>query len=111
MTKRIPFVDTHVHFHDFSHPLLRWDWLRPGSPPAQETIGEYGPIQAQRYTAEDFLAETRFQNVERVIHVQAALGSPDPVVETQWLQQQADATGAPHGIVAPAALDAPDLDA
>ena len=110
MTGRIPFVDTHVHFHDFSHATLRWDWLRPGSPPAEETIGEYGAIQARRYTAEDFLAETRFQNVESVIHVQAALGSPDPVEETEWLQAQAETVGAPDGIVAHATLDAPDLE-
>jgi predicted TIM-barrel fold metal-dependent hydrolase len=111
MNQRIAFVDTHVHFHDFSHPTLRWDWLRPGQPPATETIGEYGPIQAQRYTAEDFLAETRFHNVEAVIHVQAALGSADPVEETEWLQRQAEHCGAPQGIVAPAALDGPDLEA
>jgi predicted TIM-barrel fold metal-dependent hydrolase len=110
MTQRIAFVDTHVHFYDFSHPSLRWDWLRPGSAPA-ETIGEYGAIQAYRYVAEDFLAETRFQNVEGVVHVQAALGSADPVEETRWLQAQADATGVPEGIVAHASLDAPDLDA
>lgn len=110
MSGRIAFVDTHVHFHDFSHPTLRWDWLRPGEP-AADTIGEYGAIQSHRYRAEDFLAETRFQNVEGVVHVQAALGSPDPVEETEWLQAQADAVGAPQGIVAHATLDAPDLDA
>jgi predicted TIM-barrel fold metal-dependent hydrolase len=105
---RLPFIDTHVHFHDFSYPRLRWDWLSPGSPPA-DTLGDYSAIQAQRYRAEDFLAETRFQQVEAVIHVQAALGSSDPVEETRWLQAQADATGAPQAIIAHASLDDPAL--
>jgi predicted TIM-barrel fold metal-dependent hydrolase len=105
---RLPFTDTHVHFHDLAHATLRWDWLAPGAPPA-ETIGDYSAIQAQRYVAEDFLAETRFHNVERVIHVQAALGS-DPLEETRWLQAQADRLGIPHAIVAHASLDDPALE-
>ncbi len=108
--ERLPFTDTHVHFHDFSQPQLRWDWLIAGSPPAAETIGEYGAIQSRRYIAEDFLAETRFLNVDAVIHVQAALGTPDPVEETRWLQAQADATGAPHAIVAHASFDDPEVE-
>jgi predicted TIM-barrel fold metal-dependent hydrolase len=23
----LPFTETHVHFHDFTHPTLRWDWI------------------------------------------------------------------------------------
>src|SRR5439155_1523341 len=29
----LPFTETHVHFHDFSHPTLRWDWLLPEAEP------------------------------------------------------------------------------
>ena len=36
----------------------------------------------------------------KAIHVQAALGTADPVNETRWLQAFADKTGYPHGIVA-----------
>ena len=106
---RPPFTDTHVHFHDFAHPTLRWDWLSAGSPPV-ETLGDYGAIQTRRFTAEDYIAETRFANVERVIHVQAAIGSADPVQETRWLQEQAERSGVPHGIVAHATLDDPRVD-
>jgi len=101
---RPPFTDTHVHFHDFSHPTLRWDWLLPDAP-ADPDLGDYGAIKAQRYLPDDFLAETRFHAVERVVHVQAAIGSPDPVEETAWLQQHADRIGAPHGIIAYANLE------
>jgi predicted TIM-barrel fold metal-dependent hydrolase len=103
---RVPFTDTHVHFYDLSHPTLRWDWLAPEV--EDEDLGDFGAIKAQRFAAEDFLAETRFQNLDRVIHVQAAVGSEDPVEETRWLQAAGERTGAPHGIVAFCALDAPD---
>jgi predicted TIM-barrel fold metal-dependent hydrolase len=104
----LPFTETHVHFHDFSHPTLRWDWLLPESEPDPD-LGDYGAIKAQRYLPDDFLAETRFANVERVVHVQAAVGSPDPVEETRWLQAHADRTGVPHGIVAYADLADPEV--
>ena len=100
---RLPFVDTHVHFFDLRHPDLRYAWLDPDAPHLTDTIGTMDPIRATRYWADDFLAETRFQNVGKVVHVQAAIGSEDPVGETRWLQAFADRLGAPHGIVA--ALD------
>jgi predicted TIM-barrel fold metal-dependent hydrolase len=106
---RPPFTDTHVHFHDFSHPTLTWDWLRPEAPP-DPNLGDYGAIKAYRYLPDDFSAETRFQGVERVVHVQAALGSSDPVDETAWLQAHADRIGIPHGIVAHANLEDPGLE-
>jgi predicted TIM-barrel fold metal-dependent hydrolase len=103
---RPAFVDTHVHFHDFSHPTLRWDWLLPEA--EDPGLGDYGEIKARRYTADDFVGETRFQNVAGVVHVQAAIGSPDPVEETRWLEETAERVGIPHGIVAYADLAAPD---
>jgi predicted TIM-barrel fold metal-dependent hydrolase len=106
---RPAFVDTHVHFHDFSHPSLRWDWLIPDAPiDVSGVLGDYGAIKARRYTAEDFVGETRFQNVSGVVHVQAAIGSPDPVDETRWLSEAAAQFGVPHGIVAYADLARPD---
>jgi predicted TIM-barrel fold metal-dependent hydrolase len=104
---RPPFVDTHVHFHDFSHPTLRWDWLLAEGG-VDDVLGDYGEIKSRRYTADDFIGETRFQNVVGVVHVQAAIGSPDPVEETEWLDGYAERTGVPHGIVAYADLGHPD---
>jgi len=74
---RPPFVDTHVHFHDFSHRRLRWNWLLPEA--SDPDLGDYGEIKSRRYLPDDFVGETRFQNVAAVVHVQAAIGSPDPV--------------------------------
>ena len=47
----------------------------------------------------------------KAVHVQAAIGSPDPVTETEWLQEAADRTGFPHAIVAYADLRDPGVEA
>lgn len=106
--ERLPFTDTHVHFHDMREASLRYDWLNPGLEP-DELLGDYAAIRSERYWPDDFLAETRFQNVERVVHVQAAIGTPDPVDETRWLQAFHDRLGVPHGAVAYADLADPRL--
>lgn len=103
----LPFVDTHVHFHDLGHPRLRYEWLEPDAP-EDPVVGPDGAIRARRYWADDFVAETRFHNVRKVVHVQAAIGTADPVEETRWLQAFADRLGVPHGIVAHADLTRPD---
>jgi predicted TIM-barrel fold metal-dependent hydrolase len=94
---KLPFVDTHVHFSDLRQPQLAYVWLLPEF--EHPVLGDIGAIQAQRYWADDFVRETRFQNVSKSVHVQAALGIEDPVEETKWLQAFADRLGHPHGIV------------
>ena len=42
--------------------------------------------------------------------MQAAIGSKDPVKETEWLEEAAERTGFPHAIVAHADLRAPDVE-
>jgi predicted TIM-barrel fold metal-dependent hydrolase len=106
---RHEFTDTHVHFHDLDVRPLRYEWLEPGAA-EDEDLGDYGAIRAEHYRAADYLAETRFHSVGRVVHVQAAVGTPDPVDETRWLQRASDDLGIPHGIVAGADLSAPDRD-
>ena len=65
---------------------------------------------ARRATrADDFLAETRFHNVRKVVHVEAATATEDPVRETRWLQTFADRLEVPHGVMA--ALDLTREDA
>jgi predicted TIM-barrel fold metal-dependent hydrolase len=105
--RSLPVTDTHVHFHDFRHPQLRYEWMSREAPPHPD-LGDISAIKAERYWADDFLAETRFAGVTRVVHVQAAIGSPDPVIETEWLDAFAERTGIPHGIVAGADLASSD---
>jgi predicted TIM-barrel fold metal-dependent hydrolase len=103
---RIPFVDTHFHLHDMRHPELRYSWLEPQA--IHPRLGDIGAIKSQAYRIDDFLAETRFANLIKAVHVQAALGTEDPVAETRWLQEFADRTGFPQAIVAECHLDHPD---
>lgn len=102
----IPFVDTHFHLHDMKRPELRYVWLEPDF--VHPFLGDIDPLKSQHYWIDDFIAESRFANVSKAIHVQAALGTPDPVNETKWLQAFADKTGFPHGIVAECHLAQPD---
>jgi predicted TIM-barrel fold metal-dependent hydrolase len=102
----LPFVDTHIHFSDLREEQLTYVWLQPEF--VHPVLGDIGAIQAQRYWADDFVGETRFANVSKSVHVQAALGIADPVEETRWLQAFADRLGHPHGIVGEVHLAQPD---
>lgn len=106
---RLPFTDSHVHFYDLTDAALHYEWLLQDAP-IDPVTGPDAAIRAQRYWAEDFIAETRFHNVTKVIHVQAAIGIDDPVEETRWLQRFADRLGVPHGIVAYADLTTPNVE-
>lgn len=104
----LPFIDTHVHYYDLENPRLRYDLLKPGA--QHEIIEDIRAIKASRYWADDWLAETRFANVVKSIHVQCAGGIEDPVEETRWIQAFADRLGHPHGIVAEVHLAEPDAE-
>lgn len=97
MAKQIPIIDTHAHFFDFSHPELKWDWLERGF--IHPIIGNIEAIKAPQYVVENFRAESRFAGVEGVVHVQAAIGSLDPVAETIWLTEMNKKSPIPIRIV------------
>src|SRR5271170_3500388 len=105
---RIPFTDSHVHFHDTREPTLSYNWVAPDSPP-DPILGDHSAIKTVRYWADDWLMESRFQNVERVVHVEATQWLEDPVEETRWLQAFTDRLGVPHGAVVQAHLARPGL--
>lgn len=103
------FVDAHVHFYDMNHPDLHYaHWQLDVVHP---TLGTQTRKLAERdWLAEDFIELTRSANVTKAVHVQAAIGSQDPVKETEWLQAAADRTGFPQAIVAYADLRDPDVE-
>lgn len=103
----LPFVDTHFHLHDLKHPDLKYSWLEWDA--VHGYLGNIDAIKPIHYWIEDYIAEIRFANVPKAIHVQAALGIKDPVKETEWVQAFADKTGYPHGIIAECHLQ--DADA
>jgi predicted TIM-barrel fold metal-dependent hydrolase len=105
----ITFVDTHFHLHDLKRPELRYAWLERDA--VHGFLGNIDALKAQHYWIDDYIAEIRFANVPKAVHVQAALGTADPVDETKWLQAFADTTGYPHGIVAECHLADADAEA
>lgn len=105
----VPFVDTHVHFWDLTHPTLTYGWLALGVP--HPILGDIEAIKSPRFDAQQLLAEARFSGVRAFVHVQAAVDTPDPVEETRWLDDMATRWGEPSAIIAHADLASPDLAA
>jgi predicted TIM-barrel fold metal-dependent hydrolase len=103
----LPFVDTHVHFYDLRRKDLVYAWLQPEF--VHPLLGDINGIKTLVFAADAFLAESRFANVSKVVHVQAAIGAEDPVDETIWLEEMAIRSGCPDGIVACADLKDPNV--
>lgn len=106
MAREIPIIDTHAHFYDFSHPELKWSWLEPDA--IHPILGNINALKAREYLVENFHAESRFAGVTGVVHVQAAIGSPDPVTETIWLTEMNKKSPIPIRIVADCDLGSPN---
>ncbi len=101
-----PTVDPHHHLWDLRRNPYPWLQERPLRPRLE---GDITPI-AQDYLLDDYLADIRHQNVVKSVHVECGWDPSDPAGETAWLQRLADQRGYPHGIVARATLDAPDVE-
>jgi predicted TIM-barrel fold metal-dependent hydrolase len=101
-----PIIDPHHHLWDLGRNKYPWLQERPLRPRVE---GDVSPI-ARDYLLEDYRADTRNQNVVKSVAVESGWDPSDPVGEAAWLQGLADKHGFPHGIVARATLDAPDVE-
>lgn len=105
----VSFVDTHVHFWERPHPTLTWVWLEDDFIHPQ--LGDTVLLKSMKqYAIDEFLAEVEGSGVSKAVHVQAAIGSEDPVEETKWLQAMIDRTGYPLAIVGDARMQSPDVE-
>lgn len=93
-----PIVDTHVHFFDLQHPILKYVWLEPSF--EHPDLGNIDAMKSLSYDANALWAEARFANIESFVHVQAAIGTEDPVEETKWLHDMRLTSPVPFTIVA-----------
>jgi predicted TIM-barrel fold metal-dependent hydrolase len=105
MQDREPVIDAHHHLWDLQNNKYPWLQERPLK---LRLEGNIEPI-AKDYLIKDYLDDIRNQNVVKSVHVQTGWDPANPVGETRWLQGVADQHGYPHGIVARASLDAPDV--
>ena len=110
MRERIALIDTHVHFFDRDSPWdLRWEWVE--NEDSGSLMTSLGAIAARRFGPSELAAEAhRSVELVGIVHVQAALGSRDPVEETRWMADLRSNTGQPGAAIAFADLTSPHAD-
>ena len=101
-----PFIDTHVHFWDHSVEGLEWAWLKEGYTFRRWKGSD--SLDAPRYSAPEFRAESEGAGVAAIVHVHAAHPIDDPARETEWLESVAAEHGVPQAIVGACSLGDPD---
>jgi len=94
-------IDAHHHLWDLGS--MRYPWLQDG-PPVEEDRSGLAPIRKD-YLVDAFRADAADVALVGSVHVEAAHDPSCPVLETQWLDRQAQATGLPTAIVAHARLE------
>lgn len=104
----LPIIDTHVHFFDLGHPELRYVWLEPDF--VHPILGDIDAMKSRRYDIDSMWAEARFADIEGFVHVQAAIGTEDPVAETRWLTEMRSDAPAPFTIVGHVDLGEPSAE-
>lgn len=99
-------VDPHFHIWDLDH--LSYPWLT--TQPSTGVFGDNGPIR-RTYLMDSYLAGTQDFQIEKTVHVEAAVGPRLAVDETVWLDTIADDAGQPNAIVAYCDLSGADVEA
>lgn len=99
MTRVEPLIDTHVHMWDLNDPTLRYDFLDPDLPHPILTQAERETLAVPLYGVDQLRIDTEAAGVVGFVHVQAAVGIEDPVMETVWLEGQRARGGLPTAIV------------
>ena len=103
----LPIIDAHQHFWDLERNYV--PWLRD-EPPIPFRYGDYSVLR-RNYLPNDYRRDTARHDVVKTVHVETEWDPADPVGETRWLHQLAEANGLPNGIVAQARLDRDDVAA
>lgn len=105
---RHPIIDTHVHFWNMATPDegMQWVWLEKDF--LHPILGDIDGMKSVKFDIQHAEAESRFADVSGFVHVQAAIGSDDPVKETTWLTRMRENAPVPFTIVAHADLGTDD---
>jgi predicted TIM-barrel fold metal-dependent hydrolase len=105
---RHPIIDTHVHFWNMATPDdgIKWVWLEKDF--VHPILGDIDGMKSVKFDINHVFAESRFADVSGFVHVQAAIGSDDPVDETRWLTRMRETAPVPFTIVAHADLGSDD---
>lgn len=105
---RHTIIDTHVHFWNMATPDegMQWVWLEKDF--QHPILGDIDGMKSVKFDIDHLAAESRFADVSGFVHVQAAIGSTDPVLETRWLTRMRENARVPFTIVAHADLGTED---
>ena len=103
----LPIVDAHQHFWDLERNYLPW---LCDEPPIPFRYGDYRALR-RNYLPADYFRDAAGHDVVKTVYVETEWDPRDPVGETRWLQGIIDVSGFPHGIVAGARLDDPEVEA
>ena len=95
----IQIVDAHHHLWDLNNERTKYSWLMVKE--GEAFFGDYAAIR-KNYLLEDYLEDSKNQNIIKSVHVQAEHDDDKPVNETAWLQNLADthSSNLPSAIVA-----------
>jgi predicted TIM-barrel fold metal-dependent hydrolase len=95
----IKIVDAHHHLWDLNNKDTKYSWLMVTE--GEAFFGDYAAIR-KNYLLEDYIEDTKSQNIIKSVHVQAEHDDDKPVNETAWLQNLADTHSSklPNAIVA-----------
>ena len=95
----IKIVDAHHHLWDLNNKDTKYSWLMVTE--GEAFFGDYAAIR-KSYLLEDYLEDSKNQNIIKSVHVQAEHDDDKPVNETAWLQNLADthSSNLPNAIVA-----------
>ncbi|TKI07883.1 amidohydrolase family protein [Martelella alba] len=106
--RAIPRIDCHHHL--WRPSLYSYPWLQPDAQRPTDIFPDLAPI-AGDYWLNEYLQDVQAAGVVKSVHLDSGYVPTDPVGETRLLQNLADKYGFPHGIVARAALEQPDIQA
>jgi predicted TIM-barrel fold metal-dependent hydrolase len=102
MVDAVQTIDAHHHIWR----LADLTWL--SGPEVPRIFGSYGPIRRD-YPIEEFRRDVEPCNVVKSIYVQTNWPPGGELIEAEWVQSVADATGWPHALVAYADLADPGV--
>ena len=97
-------VDTHMHLFGIKNPNLKYIWLEDSFVDDGHLRERLEGIKNYEFNADDYVRETKNSNVVKAVHVQAAIGTDDPVEETKYIQEETDKSGFPIVAIADASL-------
>lgn len=95
----IQIVDAHHHLWDLNNEHTKYSWLMVKE--GEAFFGDYAAIR-KSYLLEDYVEDSKNQNIIKSVHIQAEHDDDKPVNETAWLQNLADthSSNLPNAIVA-----------